>query len=85
MTTTPPPSGPISLADVRQALADTDPSGTNAGALRKIMGRGSCDSGQELISKICFATDADQVLPPPRIEPQRLSIGTGYAGSVWPT
>ena len=31
------------------------------------------------------ATDADQVLPPPRIEPQRLSIGTGYAGSVWPT
>ena len=39
--TTPPPSGPISLADGRQALADTDPSGTNAGALRKIMGRGS--------------------------------------------
>ena len=41
MTMTTPPSGPISLADVRQALADTDPSSTNAGALRKIMGRGS--------------------------------------------
>ena len=41
MTNTTPPSGPISLADVRQALADTDPSGTNAGALRKLMGRGS--------------------------------------------
>ena len=38
MTMTTPPSGPISLADVRQALADTDPSGTNAGALRKLMG-----------------------------------------------
>ena len=37
MTNTTPPSGPISLADVRQALADTDPSGTNAGALRKLM------------------------------------------------
>ena len=31
------------------------------------------------------ATDADQALPQPRIEPQRLSIGTGYTGSIWPT
>lgn len=30
------------------------------------------------------ATDVDQALPPQRIEPQRLSIGTGYAGSIWP-
>lgn len=30
-------------------------------------------------------TDAEQALPPQRIEPQRLSIGTGYAGAVWPT
>lgn len=31
------------------------------------------------------ATDVDQALPQARIEPQRLSIGTGYAGSIWPT
>ena len=30
------------------------------------------------------ATDVDQDLPPQRIEPQRLSIGTGYAGAIWP-
>ncbi|MBK6559920.1 MAG: DNA-binding protein [Comamonadaceae bacterium] len=50
--TTPPPSGPISLADVRQALADTDPSGTNAGALRKIMGRGSYPTIQKHLDAI---------------------------------
>ena len=50
--TTPPPSGPISLADVRQALADTDPSGTNAGALRKIMGRGSYATIQKHLDAI---------------------------------
>jgi hypothetical protein len=26
----------------------------------------------------------DQSPPPTRIEPQRLSIGTGYAGAIWP-
>ena len=30
-------------------------------------------------------TDVNQAPPPLRIEPQRLSIGTGYAGSIWPT
>lgn len=30
------------------------------------------------------ATDVEQVSPAQRIEPQRLSIGTGYAGSIWP-
>ena len=52
MTMPPPPSGPISLADVRQALADTDPSGTNAGALRKIMGRGSYATIQKHLDAI---------------------------------
>jgi hypothetical protein len=50
--TTTPPSGPISLADVRQALADTDPSGTNAGALRKLMGRGSYATIQKHLDAI---------------------------------
>lgn len=47
-----PPSGPISLADVRQALADTDPSDTNAGTLRKIMGRGSYATIQKHLDAI---------------------------------
>ncbi|MBK9346897.1 MAG: DNA-binding protein [Burkholderiales bacterium] len=52
MTNTTPPSGPISLADVRQALADTDPSSTNAGALRKLMGRGSYATIQKHLDAI---------------------------------
>jgi hypothetical protein len=34
-------TGPITLDDVRAALADTSPASTNAGALRRILGRGS--------------------------------------------
>lgn len=30
------------------------------------------------------ATYVDQTLPAQRIEPQRLSIGTGFAGTIWP-
>ena len=29
--------------------------------------------------------DIEHTSPPTRIEPQRLSIGTGYAGAIWPT
>lgn len=34
-------TGPITLADVKAALGDTDPTATNAGAVRQIIGRGS--------------------------------------------
>ena len=34
-------TGPLTLADVRQALADTDPNSTNAGKIREKLGRGS--------------------------------------------
>jgi len=46
-STAPAPSaGPVSLEDVRQALGDTDPNTTNAGALRKQLGRGSVSTIQ---------------------------------------
>ena len=50
MTT--PTTGPITLADVRQALADTDPNNTNAGALRAIIGRGSYATIQKHLDTI---------------------------------
>lgn len=46
------PSTPISLADVRTALADTDPSSTNANALRQILGRGSFATIQKHLDAI---------------------------------
>lgn len=45
-------TGPITLADVRAALADTDPSTTNAGALRQIIGRGSYATIQKHLDAI---------------------------------
>lgn len=41
MTDSTTPTGPVTLEDVRTTLAGTDPSTTNAGALRKLLGRGS--------------------------------------------
>lgn len=45
-------TGPITLADVRAALADTDPSTTNAGALRQVIGRGSFATVQKHLDAI---------------------------------
>lgn len=50
--TKPPQAGPITLADVRAALADTDPSTTNAGALRQLIGRGSYATIQKHLDAI---------------------------------
>lgn len=40
-------TGPVSFEDVRQALGDQDPAQTNAGALRKLLGRGSLSTIQK--------------------------------------
>ena len=45
-------TGPITLADVRNALGGTNPSQTNAGPLRKIMGRGSMATIQKHLDAI---------------------------------
>jgi multidrug resistance efflux pump len=44
--------GPINLADVRQALGETDANATNAGALRTILGRGSLNTIQKHLDAI---------------------------------
>lgn len=40
-------TGPVTFDDVRQALGDQDPASTNAGALRKLLGRGSLSTIQK--------------------------------------
>lgn len=45
-------SGPITLDDVRVALGNTDPFATNAGALQKIIGRGSNATVQKHLESI---------------------------------
>ena len=53
-TATPSPvaAGPVTLDDVRAALAGTDPSATNASALRKLIGRGSLSTIQRHLDAI---------------------------------
>ena len=45
-------TGPITLADVKAALGDTNPSSTNAGAVRSIIGRGSYATIQKHLDTI---------------------------------
>ena len=40
-------TGPVGFEDVRAALGDQDPASTNAGALRKLLGRGSLSTIQK--------------------------------------
>lgn len=42
-----PTTGPVTLDDVRAALGDTAPTATNAGALRRALGRGSLSTIQK--------------------------------------
>ena len=44
--------GPVTLDDVRAALGGTDPSSTNAGALRRQLGRGSLSTIQKHLDTI---------------------------------
>lgn len=52
MTDSTPAAGPVTIDDVRAALAENDPSGTNAGALRKVLGRGSLSTIQKHLDAI---------------------------------
>lgn len=45
-------AGPITLEDVRAALGGTDPNATNAGKIRKILGRGSFETIQKHLELI---------------------------------
>lgn len=46
------PQGPVTLDEVRLALGDTDPNTTNAGALRRTLGRGSLSTLQKHLDAI---------------------------------
>lgn len=52
MALTPHTPLPVTLDDVRQALGDTDPSQTNAGKLRAILGRGGMNTVQRHLDTI---------------------------------
>lgn len=64
-------TGPVGFEDVRAALGDQDPAGTNAGALRRILGRGSLSTIQRHLDTLRTqavqpaAPEAGEVPKPP--------------------
>jgi hypothetical protein len=63
--TTPTPTtapGPVTLADVRAALGNTDPNSTNASVVRKAIGRGSLQTIQR-----CLAAIRAELVPVPAV------------------
>lgn len=64
-------TGPVTFDDVRQALGDIDPASTNAGALRKLLGRGSLSTIQRHLDALRAqavqpaAPEAGEVPKPP--------------------
>ena len=64
-------TGPVGFEDVRAALGEQDPAGTNAGALRRILGRGSLSTIQRHLDALRAqavqpaAPEAGEVPKPP--------------------
>ena len=64
-------TGPVGFEDVRAALGDQDPAGTNAGALRRVIGRGSLSTIQKHLDALRAqavqpaAPEAGEVPKPP--------------------
>jgi Tfp pilus assembly protein FimV len=70
-------SGPITLADVKSALADKNPNSTNAAAVRQIMGRGSFATIQKHLD-----TMRAELVPAPPVAPGAAPTAPAEAVSV---
>lgn len=88
MTTATTPTGPVTLDDVRAALADTDPTATNASALRAALGgRGSYATIQRHLDSIraerLAAAAPVATTDTPAMPPELASLwGAAYAHAV---
>ena len=76
-------TGPITLADVRAALADTDPGTTNAGALRQIIGRGSFATVQKHLDAIRAERAPVAPSAPGAIPPAPADAVAAIWGAAW--
>lgn len=75
-------TGPITLADVRNALGSTNSSSTNAGSLRKMLGRGSLATIQKHLEtiraeRVAVVTEGHSMVPP--VPPEAVAVIWGAA------
>lgn len=71
--------GPVTLDDVRQALAGIDPTTTNAGALRKLLGRGSNATIQRHLDTI----RAENMAPVPEMQGAAPDAPKELTQAIW--
>ena len=71
--------GPVTLEDVRAALNGTDPTTTNAGALRKLLGRGS----NATIQKHLDTLRAEAVSPMPEMQGAAPDAPKELVNALW--
>lgn len=72
-------TGPITIEDVRHALGDQDPAQTNAGALRRTLGRGSLSTIQRHLDAI----RTEVATPAPELEGEIPSAPKELVQSIW--
>ena len=75
-------TGPVTFDDVRAALGDQDPTGTNAGAVRRIIGRGSLSTIQKHLDTLRAQAVQPAAEAPGKVPdaPQDLIQGVWAAG-----
>lgn len=72
-------TGPVTFDDVRAALGEQDPASTNAGALRKLLGRGSLST----IQKHLDALRAQAVQPAAEVDGEAPKAPAELVQSLW--
>lgn len=72
-------TGPVSFEDVRQALGDQDPAQTNAGALRRTLGRGSLSTIQKHLDTL----RAQAVQPAAEVDGEAPKAPAELVQSLW--
>lgn len=78
-------TGPVGFEDVRQALGDIDPAQTNAGALRRTLGRGSLSTIQKHLDALRAQAVQPAVEAPGKVPDAPQDLIQGVWAQAWAT
>ena len=78
-------TGPVGFEDVRAALGEQDPAGTNAGALRRILGRGSLSTIQKHLDTLRTQAVQPAVEAPGKVPDAPQDLIQGVWAQAWAT
>jgi cysteinyl-tRNA synthetase len=78
-------TGPVTFDDVRAALGDQDPTGTNAGAVRRIIGRGSLSTIQKHLDTLRAQAVQPAAEAPGKVPDAPQDLIQGVWAQAWAT